>query len=94
MSASHILLRVKFPEMPRPYKTPGGIVTSTVAFVLSIVALTGVYAYDVRAFLFTLALFAIGMLYYLLIGQNNLIAKTAEEEFALLDKAQGELEAA
>lgn len=94
MSASHILLRVKYPEMPRPYKTPGGIVTSTVALVLSIVALTGVYAYDVRAFLFTLALFAIGMLYYLLIGQNNLIAKTAEEEFALLDKAQGELEAA
>ncbi|EHA1124838.1 ethanolamine permease [Vibrio navarrensis] len=94
MSASHILLRVKYPEMPRPYKTPGGIVTSTVAFVLSLVALTGVYAYDVRAFLFTLALFAIGMLYYLLIGQNNLIAKTAEEEFALLDKAQGELEAA
>ncbi|KJR39138.1 ethanolamine permease [Vibrio navarrensis] len=94
MSASHILLRIKFPQMPRPYKTPGGIVTSAVAFVLSIVALTGVYAYDVRAFLFTLALFAIGMLYYLLIGQNNLIAKTAEEEFALLDKAQGELEAA
>ncbi|HHB1565022.1 TPA: hypothetical protein ACN99F_002407 [Vibrio metschnikovii] len=36
----------------------------------------------------------VGMLYYLLIGQNNLIAKTAEEEFALLDKAQSELEAA
>lgn len=94
MSASHIMLRIKRPDIPRPYKTPGGVVTSGVAFVLSIVALTGVYAYDVRAFLFTLVLFAVGMLYYFVVGQHNLIAKSAEEEFALLDQAQGELEAA
>lgn len=94
MSASHIMLRIKRPDIPRPYKTPGGVVTSGVAFVLSIVALTGVYAYDVRAFLFTLVLFAAGMVYYFVVGQHNLIANSAEEEFALLDQAQGELETA
>ena len=94
MSGSHILLRIKQPDLVRPYKTPGGIVTSGVSFVLSLVALTGVYAYDVRAFLFTLVLFAVGMLYYFIIGQNNLVASSAEEEFALLSQAEGELESA
>ncbi|WP_299667508.1 ethanolamine permease [uncultured Psychromonas sp.] len=91
MSGSHILLRIKQPNLNRPYKTPGGVVTSGISFVLSLLALTGVYAYDVRAFYFTLALFAVGMLYYVLIGRNNLVANSAEEEFALLSQAEGEL---
>jgi ethanolamine permease len=91
MSGSHILLRIKQPGLNRPYKTPGGVMTSGISFVLSLVALTGVYAYDVRAFYFTLVLFVIGMAYYALIGRNNLVASTAEEEFALLSQAEGEL---
>ncbi|ABM02144.1 ethanolamine:proton symporter, EAT family [Psychromonas ingrahamii 37] len=91
MSGSHILLRIKQPELKRPYKTPGGIVTSGISFVLSLVALTGVYAYDVRAFLFTLVLFIVGMAYYFFIGRKNLVAATAEEEFALLSQAEDEL---
>ncbi len=94
MSGSHILLRIKQPELKRPYKTPGGIVTSGISFVLSLVALTGVYAYDVRAFLFTLVLFVVGMVYYFFIGRKNLVATTAEEEFALLSQAEGELASA
>ncbi|RBW46641.1 ethanolamine permease [Psychromonas sp. B3M02] len=93
MSGSHILLRIKQPGLARPYKTPGGVVTSGISFVLSLVALTGVYAYDVRAFYFTLVLFVIGMLYYAFIGRNNLVAKSAEEEFALLSQAENELAA-
>ncbi|WP_409440309.1 ethanolamine permease [Psychromonas sp. GE-S-Ul-11] len=91
MSGSHILLRINQPGLARPYKTPGGVVTSGISFVLSLVALTGVYAYDVRAFYFTLVLFVIGMLYYTFIGRNNLVAKSAEEEFALLSQAEDEL---
>lgn len=94
MSGSHILLRIKQPALKRPYKTPGGIVTSGISFVLSLVALTGVYAYDVRAFLFTLVLFIVGMAYYFFIGRNNLVATTAEEEFALLSQAEDELASA
>jgi len=91
MSLSHILLRVKNPEMPRPYKTPAGTVTSGIAFVLSLIALTGVYAFDPRAFFYTIILYVIGALYYFLYSKNHLVAKTAQEEFAMLDQAESDL---
>lgn len=91
MSLSHILLRIKNPEMPRPYKTPGGIVTSGIAFVLSLVALTGVYAFDPRAFNYTIILYIVGALYFFLYSKNHLVAKTADEEFAMLEKAESDL---
>ncbi|WP_025346208.1 ethanolamine permease [Sulfurospirillum multivorans] len=92
MSLSHILLRVKHPNMRRPYKTPGGIVTSGIALVLSLIALTGVYAFDPRAFNYTLVLYAIGALYFFAYSKNHLVAKTAEEEFAMIAQAEQELE--
>jgi len=92
MSLSHILLRVKNPDMPRPYKTPGGTITSGIAFVLSLIALTGVYAFDPRAFVYTIILYVIGALYYFLYSKNHLVAKTADEEFAMLEQAESDLE--
>ncbi|MBJ7550387.1 ethanolamine permease [Marinomonas ostreistagni] len=91
MALSHILLRVKQPDLPRPYKTPGGVITSSIALVLSLVALTGVYAYDPRAFMYTLALFVIGAAYFFLYSRNRLVAKTPEEEFNMLAAAEAEL---
>ncbi|WP_458525415.1 ethanolamine permease [Onishia taeanensis] len=91
MALSHILLRLKRPELARPYKTPGGIVTSSVALVLSLVALSGVYAFDPRAFNYTLVLFAAGAAYYFLYSKNTLVAKTADEEFALVADAESSL---
>ncbi|PAB19198.1 ethanolamine permease, partial [Klebsiella pneumoniae] len=35
---SHIKLRLSKPDMPRPYKTPGGIITSSIALVLAVAA--------------------------------------------------------
>lgn len=92
MSLSHILLRVKHPNMRRPYKTPGGIATSGIALVLSLIALTGVYAFDPRAFNYTLVLYAMGALYFFAYSKNHLVAKTAEEEFAMIAQAEQELE--
>lgn len=91
MSLSHILLRVKNPDMPRPYKTPGGTITSGIAFVLSLIALTGVYAFDPRAFVYTIILYVVGALYYFLYSKNHLVAKTADEEFAMLEQAESDL---
>ena len=91
MSLSHILLRIKHPEMDRPYKTPGGVFTSGIALTLSLIALTGVYAYDPRAFWYMLILYAIGAAYYFFYSKNHLVAKTAEEEFEMLAAAESEL---
>lgn len=88
MALSHILLRVRQPNMPRPYKTPGGVVTSGIALALSLVALTGVYAFDPRAFNYTLILFVIGGAYYFFYSKHHLVAKTAEEEFEMLADAE------
>ncbi|MGL6124517.1 MAG: amino acid permease, partial [Shewanella sp.] len=91
MSLSHILLRIQQPELPRPYKTPGGIFTSGIALLLSLVALTGVYAFDPRAFFYTVVLFAIGAAYYFLYSSKHLVAHSADEEFAMLADAQSDL---
>ncbi|ELB2749533.1 ethanolamine permease [Vibrio alginolyticus] len=92
MSLSHILLRIKQPELTRPYKTPGGIITSSISLVLSLIAMTGVYAFDPSAFFMTMGLFLIGGVYYGLYSRNKLVAATAEEEFAMLSLAELELE--
>ena len=94
MALSHILLRVKQPDLPRPYKTPGGVVTSSIALVLSLIALTGVYAFDPRAFLYTIMLFIVGAVYYFGYSSKHLVAKSADEEFAMLADAESDLEMA
>ena len=91
MALSHILLRIKHPDMHRPYKTPGGVFTSSICLVLAVIALTGVYAFDPRAFNYTLVLYVIGALYYFLYSKNHLVAKTPEEEFEMLAAAENEL---
>jgi ethanolamine permease len=91
MALSHILLRVRQPSMLRPYKTPGGIITSGIALTLSLVALTGVYAFDPRAFNYTLLLFVAGGAYYFFYSKHHLVAKTAEEEFDMLADAASTL---
>ena len=93
MAASHILLRLRQPALARPYRTPGGIVTSAIALVLSLIALTGVYAFDPRAFNYTLVLFVVGIAYYAIFSRHRLVAKTAEEEFALVANAESDLAA-
>lgn len=92
MSLSHILLRIKQPELARPYKTPGGVITSSISLVLSLIAMTGVYAFDPSAFFMTMGLFLIGGVYYGLYSRNKLVAATAEDEFAMLSVAELELE--
>ena len=91
MALSHILLRYKQPDLPRPYKTPGGTVTSSIALCLSLIALTGVYAFDPRAFLYTMVLFIVGAAYYFGFSSKHLVAKSADEEFAMLADAEAGL---
>lgn len=92
MSVSHILLRIRQPGLARPYKTPGGIMTSAIALILSLVAMTGVYAFDPRAFNYTIILFVVGAVYYFAYGKNQLVAKSADEELALVLDAESSLD--
>ncbi|MEM6415402.1 MAG: ethanolamine permease [Pseudomonadota bacterium] len=91
MMASHILLRVKHPDMPRPYRTPGGIVTTGFALVLSITAFIGTFLVDTKAALFTAAAYAIIVAYFVFYSRHHLVAKAPEEEFAAIVEAEGEL---
>ena len=91
MALSHILLRRLQPDLHRPYKTPGGVLTSGTALILSLIALTGVYAYDPRAFWYTLLLFLVIGSYYFFYSKNHLVARTAAEEFEMLAEAEAEL---
>ena len=92
MALSHILLRLRRPELKRPYRTPGGMLTSAVALLLSLVAMTGVYAFDPRAFNYTLVLFVIGAAYYFVWGRRHLVARSADEELALILNAEHDLD--
>ena len=88
ISLSHILLRLRLPQLHRPYKTPGGIMTSTLCLLLSLLALTGVYAFDPKAFWLTAGLYIIGMGYYGFYSRHHLVSVSAEEEFALINQQE------
>lgn len=91
MLLSHIVLRKREPGLERGYTTPGGIVTSGVGLVLAIAAVVAVFTVDVKAALITLAVYAVGILYFALYSRHHLVAKAPEEEFDAITRAEKEL---
>ncbi|MCC3778213.1 ethanolamine permease [Streptomyces sp. UNOB3_S3] len=91
MSLSHIVLRRREPALPRPYRTPGGVATSTTAFVLACAALVATFLVDVTAALIALAVYAVAAGYFALYSRHRLVANAPEEEFAALAAAEEEL---
>ena len=61
MTLSHIVLRRREPDLERPYRTPGGVVTTGVALVLACAAFVAVFLVDVTAALITLGLFVLAL---------------------------------
>lgn len=90
---SFILLRVRRPEMLRPYRSPLGIVGAATGAVLSLVALCACFAVtDYRPGVAGTAVFVIvGMAYYFLYSRSRLVAQAPEEEIALIAEAEKEL---
>lgn len=91
MMLSHIVLRYREPELVRPYKTPGGIVTSGVALLLACAAVVAVFAVDVKAALITLGVYAAFIAYFLLYSRHHLVASAPEEEFAAVQASEKEI---
>ncbi len=49
MMVSHIVLRVREPNMTRPYRTPGGIVTTSFALVVAALSVVATFVVDSTA---------------------------------------------
>jgi ethanolamine permease len=91
MMVSHIVLRRREPEMPRPYRTPGGVWTTGFALVVAVASVIATFLVDSVAALWTLGAFALFMLYFALYSRHHLVASAPDEEFAALAAAEAEL---
>jgi ethanolamine permease len=83
-AAAFIALRVNMPNIARPYRSPLGIPGATLTIVIAVVTiyyqlLDPVYRVGVYG---VAAWFAVGIVYFALIGRNRLVL-SPEEEFAL-----------
>lgn len=92
MMVSHIVLRVREPQMERPYKTPGGIVTTGFALVIAVASVIATFLVDTTAALCALAAFVAFMAYFGLYSRKHLVASSPDEEFALLAEVDKEME--
>jgi ethanolamine permease len=95
MMLAYIRLRLKEPNLERPYKAPGGMFMPTVALIIAVVSLSAgiVYTTVTRwTILWTVVAFLIGMVYFLLYSRHRLVAQAPEEEFAVIARAEAELE--
>ncbi|WP_306363540.1 ethanolamine permease [Nocardia sp. CC227C] len=91
MMVSHIVLRVREPGMRRPYRTPGGVVTTGFALVIACAAVIATFLVDRTAAAWTLVAFAGFMAYFGLYSRHHLVANSPDEEFAALAEAEEEL---
>ena len=91
MMVSHIVLRRREPDMPRPYRTPGGALTTGFALVIAVLAVVATFLVDSIAALCCLLVFAAFMLYFAVYSRHHLVANSPDEEFAILAEAESEL---
>lgn len=91
MMISHIVPRRREPEMPRPYRTPGGVATTGFALVIGVFAVIATFLVDPVAAGWCLGVFAAFMLYFAVYSRHQLVANSPDEEFAMLARAESEL---
>jgi ethanolamine permease len=91
MMVSHIVLRRREPNLSRPYRTPGGVVTSGVALVLAVAAVVATFLVDEVAAAITAAILLAFVGYFWFYSRHRLVANAPEEEFEAIEQAQTEL---
>ena len=92
MMCSHIVLRVREPDMERPYRTPGGIFTTSFALVVAALSVVATFLVDSTAATWCLVVFAAFMAYFGIYSRHHLVANSPDEEFAALEAAEKDLE--
>ena len=90
MTLAHIVLRVREPGLARPYRTPGGTVTTGIALVLAVIAVVATFFVDKLAAGITAALFVVALAYFWFYSRHHLVASAPEEEFAAIQQAESE----
>lgn len=91
MMASHIKLRLSRPDLPRPYKTPGGIFTSGIALVLASLAVIAGLMVDPKVWFMAAGIYVVFILYFVIFSRHHLVSGTPEEEFAQIKAATDDL---
>ncbi|MQA63594.1 MAG: ethanolamine permease [Actinophytocola sp.] len=91
MMVAHIVLRKREPDLARPYRTPGGIVTTSVALVLAVAAVIAVFLVDLIAAAIVAGIFVAALAYFWFYSRHRLVAQAPEEEFAAIQAAEAEL---
>jgi len=90
---SYVVLKIKRPDLPRPYLSPLGIGGAVIGIVLSLFALLACFA--VREYWPAVGGTAIFLflciVYYLVYSRRFLVAQAPEEEVALIAQAEAEL---
>lgn len=74
MMASHIALRINEPDLPRPYRTPGGVLTSGIALILACGAVVAGFLVDTRVLIGAAVVYAVFVAYFALYSRHHLVA--------------------
>jgi ethanolamine permease len=91
LNLSHIMLRRKEPNLERAYRTPGGVVTTGIALVLSVVAVIATFFVDQKAAGITALVFVAALAYFWFYSRHHLVASAPEEEFAAIEESESHL---
>lgn len=91
MTLSHMVLRRREPDLERPYRTPGGSVTTGIAFVLALCAVVATFFVDMVGAAVTAGILAVFLAYFWFYSRHRLVANAPEEEFALIASAESDL---
>jgi ethanolamine permease len=91
-----IVLRIREPDLERAYRSPVGIPGAVVTGLLAAVALGSGFNYTTAAqwtIIATIGLILVGLAYFGLVTRHRLVAEAPEEEFAVIERAERELDA-
>ncbi len=88
MNLSHVILRLRQPNMKRGWKTPGGALTTGVGLVLSAIAVVSTFFVDAIASMGIVCVLAVGCVYFFAYARKRLISNAPEESYTSL-RARG-----
>ncbi len=91
MTLSHIVLRKREPDLERPYRTPGGTVTSGIALLLAIAAFVSTFLASFEAATWSAVFYLVMIGYFFFHSRHHLVANAPEEEFEAVALAEREI---